>query len=132
MGASGWGRGCSSWGGVRRPGADQAIAEELGHPAPRRQLVLPTDDAVPLVLEDQEVHGPAQSPERGGDLLRLGDGDPRIVAPMDEEERGSDLAGVAGRGDRLEELAVGGQAAILRLPEPPPPDPGVLQERDEV
>ena len=65
------------------------------------------------------------------DLLGLAQRHPGVVGPVDDEQRRPQLVDPGERRHLVQELAVGGQAAVLALPVGPPVGGGVLQERDQ-
>src|SRR5260221_14056879 len=87
---------------------------------------------MPLILQTDEFHGAAERLQPGNHLFCLADWYPRVVRPMDHQQRGTNLFNVVDRRDLREKVAVVFEAAVLSLAQVPPPGPGVLEERHEV
>ena len=69
--------------------------------------------AVSLVGVDQQLAGDAAAPHRGDQLLGLGQRDAWVLGAVDDEERCADRVGPAQRRGGGEEVAVGGEGAVI-------------------
>src|ERR1700728_4236280 len=70
---------------------------------------------VPLVAVDEQLALLAPGGQRGVDLLGLAQRHPRVVGPVDDEQRRPDLVDPGQRRGLVQELAVVGQRAVLPL-----------------
>lgn len=77
--------------GRSRSVAVEHVVEEGGDPGVGVDAVLELGQPVPLVLVDEQVAAHALLGEDGVDLLGLGDGDARVVAAVDDQQRRRDV-----------------------------------------
>ena len=82
--------------------------------------VRPLRQPVPLVAVDEQFALLAAGGEDGVNLLGLAQRNPRVVGPVDDEQRRPQLVDPGQRRRLAQELSVGGQAAVLALAVRPP------------
>ena len=92
--------------------------EEVEAPSGTFDLILPPENSMSLVLEEQVFHGATGVPEILHDLLRFVDGNTGIVTPVEHVERGSDPIEVVDRGDGAQEFPVVLESSVLNRSQP--------------
>src|SRR5690606_6840451 len=119
---------------AKRRALQEVPLEELRHDPVERVAGAPPAKAVPFAPPHEEPGLGAVLAHGAHDLLRLREGDPRIVLPMGDQERAADPLHVSERRDRREVLAHLRVPLVAVLPpaHAPPVSAGALQEAHEI